>query len=69
VKKSAVEQSEILICEECGETVYTCECGEYFVPGSICWCDEYANGNVHLCDSCAEEKNERATKEDSGLSS
>ena len=57
MKKSAVEQSEVIICEECGEPIYTCDgCHEYFVPGSVCWCDEHGK---HYCDDESCEPQEK----------
>ena len=59
MKKSAVEQSEVIICEECEVEIYTCDdCKDYFSPGEICWCDD----GKHYCDTCKECKDDKENK-------
>jgi hypothetical protein len=50
--KTAAEQSEIVVCEDCGETIYQCDsCKEYLIPRMVIYCDEKGK---HFCEDCGE---------------
>jgi hypothetical protein len=55
MKEAMVEQSEVLLCNECEEIIYTCDgCKDYFVPDESCFCDEETG--KHFCEECSESK-------------
>jgi len=48
--KTSCEQSSYLICDNCGEDIYTCDgCKNYFIPGGTVFCNEQEK---HYCESC-----------------
>jgi hypothetical protein len=54
MKEAMVEQSEVLLCNECNEIIYTCDaCKDYFVPEEVCMCGE---DGKHYCETCGEEQ-------------